>query len=395
MIGLFNIEPEEVVEAFRGSLVGLIFDLAGLGAGFILFAYLSAVESAAPYLLIFYPSVLSIRGVINGIFSGNLATKLHLGTVKPSFRELTYDFKVLYSTIIGGTLIGSTVVYALNTAAGFAAGLLESQHILNALITVFASMDLSIILVSPITAAVAFFSFKMGFDPDKTVYPVMSTVADILVTLVYTVVIGAVASSRPMRLALALFLAAFTGFQFYIFYYFSDDRDFTRQIRECGIAIAMVSAFTSLSGIFFAQLGRHSGRREIYVVYPAVIDTVGDVGSIVGSVITTRLHLGSKLESGNVILGAWLASVVIFSVFSGVAAAASGSLSLEAFRDNARILLATNFIAVLIIVSLTLGIALVTFKKGLDPDNFVNPVVSTVADTVTTISLYTASILMF
>ncbi|NIR48321.1 MAG: hypothetical protein GWN55_04245, partial [Phycisphaerae bacterium] len=38
---------------------------------------------------------------------------------------------------------------------------------------------------SPITIAVSFLSFRRGLDPDIIVYPVISTVADVLVTLCY------------------------------------------------------------------------------------------------------------------------------------------------------------------------------------------------------------------
>jgi len=56
-------------------------------------------------------------------------------------------------------------------------------------------------------------------------------------------------------------------------------------------------------------------------------------------------------------------------------------------------LLITNLIAVFIIVISSFAIAIATFRKGLDPDNFVIPIESTLADGITTITLLAALLL--
>ena len=88
------------IETFKQSFLALAFDLGGLLAGSILVAF-SDVLSLAPWVLIIYPSIISMRGVIGGFFSGRLSTALHLGTVRPSFLNNTRNFRVLiYSTAI-------------------------------------------------------------------------------------------------------------------------------------------------------------------------------------------------------------------------------------------------------------------------------------------------------
>ena len=51
------------------------------------------------------------------------------------------------------------------------------------------------------------------------------------------------------------------------------------------------------------------------------------------------------------------------------------------------LLLITNLLAVFIIVIISFAIAMATFRKGLDPDNFVIPIESTLTDGITTIAL--------
>ena len=51
------------------------------------------------------------------------------------------------------------------------------------------------------------------------------------------------------------------------------------------------------------------------------------------------------------------------------------------------ILLITNIIAFITIVIISYAISIVMFKRGLDPDNFVIPLISTLADAITTAAI--------
>jgi cation transporter-like permease len=59
------------------------------------------------------------------------------------------------------------------------------------LINVFmATMALALIVISPLTLTVSFISFKHGLDPDIILYPIESTVADLLITSIYIAVLS-------------------------------------------------------------------------------------------------------------------------------------------------------------------------------------------------------------
>jgi cation transporter-like permease len=53
-------------------------------------------------------------------------------------------------------------------------------------------------------------------------------------------------------------------------------------------------------------------------------------------------------------------------------------------------LLATNFLAVSAMAIIAYAIAISTYRRGLDPDNFVIPIESALADSITTLSLFIA-----
>ena len=135
-------------------------------------------------------------------------------------------------------------------------------------------------------------------------------------------------------------------------------------------------------------------RPEIYIVYPALIDTMGDVGAVVGSTATTKLALGTLDPSFKAmrnhtyqIVGAWTASVVMYMAYALIGSLSQVGASSSATLRFIGLLLATNVFAAMFIICISFSVAILTFRRGLDPDNFVIPVESSLADTLTTVSL--------
>lgn len=136
-------------------------------------------------------------------------------------------------------------------------------------------------------------------------------------------------------------------------------------------------------------------RREIYTVYPAMIDTMGDVGAVVGSTATTKLALGTLRASfssirnhSNEIIGAWLASSVMFIIYSISSLTIQGLFSLSNILRFTALMLVTNLGAGAVISLVSYAVTLLTYKRGLDPDNFVIPIESSLADSITTMFLF-------
>ena len=79
------------LKTLKQSIFSLSFNLGGMLAGTLLALHLG-VFSLAPWTLAVYPGILSMRGVIGGLFSGRLSTGLHMGTVRgasPRTREIS------------------------------------------------------------------------------------------------------------------------------------------------------------------------------------------------------------------------------------------------------------------------------------------------------------------
>jgi mgtE-like transporter len=182
----------------------------------------------------------------------------------------------------------------------------------------------------------------------------------------------------------------FISFVIYILIQNIKETKFIETIKEFLLTLMFVTIIVNITG---SLLNRISGR-DIYSVYPAIIATIGGVGSIIGSTATTKLALGlikpsfsSLKEHINEIFGAWFASIVMFLSYAFLSTFISGIKNLMELIFFTSQLLMTNFFAVLIMLVVSYAIAIYTFRRGWNPDNFVIPIESSLADTVTTASI--------
>jgi len=377
------------------SLLSLAFNLGGMLAGTLL-ALFFGVFSLAPWTFVLFPGILSVRGAIGGLFSGRLSTGLHLGTVRYSYTKNTRYFYLLQHAVVILTLVSGIAIGLTTWVFGLVLWRARVADFVGILAVIVATMALSLVFVSPLTIVVSVFSFRRGLDPDVTVYPVISTVADIIVTACYVLCLSIFFSST----SLGYFIMGMLDFVFlsvvlYIIVKNVAEKEFIKTIREFLFTLIFIVFIVNLTGSLLNQIRKIVGvRPEIYIVYPALIDTTGDVGSIVGSTATTKLSLGAippsfssikqhKTEIG----GAWTASVLLFALYSITSLLSCGIATLTNLSAQTARLLITNILAVSIMVVIAYLVAIVTYRRGWDPDNFVIPIESSLADSVTTIAL--------
>jgi len=388
------INSEAFIKTFKEALIAYSFDFGGLIAGFIVASQLDVFQ-LYPWAIAVYPAVLSARGMISGLFSGRLGTALHIGTIYPRLFGNTKNFR-LFQAIIVITLETSIAMSLISVIFGSLFWGLTSTDFSDILIVVVATMTFGLIL-SVFTIGVSFVTFKKGLDPDVIEYPVMSTVADVFITICYV-----------LTLTLCLhfkYIAIFVGFfhvilVLYILSRSIREEEFVKTIKESLVTLICVAFIVNITGTVLKRISLE-GKRETYTVYPALIDMVGDVGSVVGSTATTKLALGllkpslSSMRNHTAqILSAWAASITMFLFFSVFSLAINGVLMPYSFIVFTTLLLTTNIISVTAIILISYAVSILTFKRGLDPDNFVIPIESSLADSITTIALLTALFLI-
>lgn len=384
----------------KETSIAYVFDIGGLLAGFMVASQLG-IFAKAEWVIAVYPAILSAKGVIGGLLSGRLSTALHLGTIHPRFFTNTKSFYKLLEALVVITLATSVAMSSIAIVFGTLFWGITFADFPAILSVVMATMAIGLLL-SLITIKVSFVSFKRGLDPDIVVYPIMSTVADIFITLFYIGVISLFFAGYLGSWAIAAIALAFGFLVLYILPKNMHEVNFIKTIKESMTTLLIVAFVVNVTGTVLKQISYFvAERKEVFTVYPALIDTIGDVGSVVGSTATTKLALGlltpslaSMRNHAKNIFSAWSASLMVFVIFAILSLAINGVFSLPSFLSLISVLLIANVIAVTAIVLLSYSISILTFKKGLDPDNFVIPIESSFADSITTIALLVALLLI-
>lgn len=386
---------------FRECLISFTFDFVGLLAGFVLAIFLD-IFMLAPWIITVYPAILSAKGMIAGIFAGRLGTALHIGTVYPKFIGNTRTFYKLFDAVVVVNLIISFTMSLIAMIFSFFFWGVSVGSLIEIILNVIATMALGL-TISLLTAYISFLSFRLGLDPDVIVYPIMSSTADAIITIYYALVISTFfllgGVGRAVIIAIDVLYLAFIAL---VVLRNMCEKEFIKSIKEILLTVIIVAFIVNVTGTFLGKISAIiEERREIYTIYPALIDMIGDVGSIIGSTATTRLALGlinPLLKDLKVlkehIFGSWLSSLIIFTALSATSLVLNGLLGLSYFAGLTLILMIVNFIAVPLIVIISYLVSISTFRRGLDPDNFVIPIESSLADSTATLALLLALLLI-
>jgi mgtE-like transporter len=385
---------------FKETALACLFDIGGLIAGFTIALQLGVFQ-LSPWALALYPAVVSVKGVITGLLTGRLSTALHLGTIYPKFFGNTKAFYNLVGAMVVLTLATSATISVIAIVFGSLFWGV-SVGVFPAILTVMvATLSLGL-LITLITVKFTFMSFKSSLDPDTIVYPAISTLADIIITFLYIGVLNLYFSGSVGKWAIIIFGLINVFLVLIIIPRNLREPEFLKIIKESLPTMLLVAFMVNITGTVLKGISSlANGRRQIYTVYPAIIDMMGDVGLVVGSAATTKLALGVLAPSfssikhhAKNIFSAWTASLMLFAVLGLLSLAINGVFSLQGITSLLLILLVTNIIAFSGITILTYAISILTFKRGLDPDNFVIPVGSSLADAITTIALFVALLLI-
>jgi len=381
---------------FKQTTFAYFFDVLGLLAG-LLIAYQLDIFTRTPWALALYPTLITTR-VISGLLSGRLSTALHLGTIHTRFMNNTKSFYRLIESVIVLTLTTSLAVSAISFVVGyFLWGITFTDF--SAIILVMVSTLAIGLTFMFVTIKVAFSSFKRGLDPDIVVYPIVSTAASIFITLCYLGVLELFFLHSGIG-RLAILAVGFIHVVLAVYLILKDraEAEFVKTIRESLIMLMVVAVLVTLTGTIFREIGSFAGgRREIYTIYPALINIISNVGSVVGSTANTKLALGllsptfsSVRKHGKNIASAWVASFLIFTILALISLAINQVWTFSSAFNFLAVIWVSNIIAVIGIVLISFGVAILTFKRGLNPENFVIPVEASFATVITSTALLLA-----
>ncbi len=162
---------------YREALPILVVALGGgLFAGLVLEGMLESVERF-PGLLVMVPVFLATRGNVYGALGGRISSGLHQGLINPRFERNERLINAVIASFING--IGISIVIgviswgALNVLGRPSALLVELVGIM-----LIAGVLTSFVMIGGLLLLI-FTGYKLGYDPDNLVGPIVTTLGDI------------------------------------------------------------------------------------------------------------------------------------------------------------------------------------------------------------------------
>ena len=266
------------------------FGLLDLLSGTISALVLLPMIGETPWVLSIFPILLTVRGAGNGIFSGVLTTSLHIGTIEPRFRKNTEYYYSLVASVATMSIINS-----------FIALLMIIMLFLDALIVTLAyfimllTMVLTICFSITTTSIVGFISFRRGINPDDVVYPIMSTLNDVLISLFLLLSILIIRPSDikyalKVGLAICTIIFCIIGV---VAMKFRKHSQFRKTIREGLWGVIYAVVLSSIGGYLLSSLySILLYVPEFMIILPLLMTITGNAGSIMASRYTTALNIG-------------------------------------------------------------------------------------------------------
>ncbi|QZA88062.1 magnesium transporter [Salinarchaeum sp. IM2453] len=168
---------QEMWRIYRESLPILIIALGGgLFAGLVLEELLDSV-ARFPGLLVMVPVFLATRGNVYGALGGRISSGLHQGLIKPKLEWNDRLVNAVIASFING--IGISIVIgviswgALEILGREAAALYEFVGIM-----LIAGVLTSVVMIIGLLVLI-FAGYRLGYDPDNLVGPIVTTLGDI------------------------------------------------------------------------------------------------------------------------------------------------------------------------------------------------------------------------
>ncbi|HEC96073.1 MAG TPA: hypothetical protein ENI59_00150, partial [Euryarchaeota archaeon] len=335
-----------------------------------------------------------------GSMGSRVSTALHLGYTKSSVSDPFLIFNILVSIAV------ANIPILMILAIGIFRFVFSGNYVAS-LIVIFTSGVIISLLLSISTVFIAVYTFRRGVDPDNVIGPLITSIADIItipgiVLFVWLYETHYVAIFFLFIFSIVLFIySIFSMIKYKISYTFR--REIIKVSEILGI-VCFLALIELVSGHFLESFSKEILKTGILsVLFPVILDTLGNYGSVIGARSATRYHLGAlkRPVTKDVLYDiAYLAStsilnavvmVTIALLFMGIADIRYQLGTLHGFLI---VFSLTYFLISFVVMTIAVMLAYYSGKIGLDPDNITIPTITTIADLLGSIYVATLSILI-
>ncbi len=348
----------------------------------------SSIFLLVPALIILIPPSAGLRGNVFSSLGSRLSSYLHTGRLSPSFRPSPLLNDNVLSSLLLLMLFGvvdgvaaSSIGYFLGINKNFL--LTTVNLILVAEITAFVSAGILI----PATVLLAVGSFRWGWNPDHTTIPIVTLFGDMITLPVLFAATLFVVKTNFHEKTLALFAIAVI----FAFLLTSMKSEVSKKIvLESMPILAICVALDFGSGTILGdKLDKFIATAGLLTLVPAFLEDGGAMGGILAARFSSLLHLGLLEPKARPDRDVFYT----FAVMHAVAAFMFTMVGVFGYTVNILLHIPTISLPRMVLVTLVAGqlimfiidamayyFSILSFKKGIDPDNVGIPIIASFMD---------------
>ncbi len=373
-------------ETFIALFICAIGDLI---AGILLSGMTHTLEML-PGLLVLIPGAIGMRGNIFGALGSRLGSNLHIGILTPELKKSP----ILNQNIISAMVLTVIMsIFLAFTAKGFCILLgFESISIMDfTVISVLGGIFSGAVLL-PATLLISIKSYENGWDPDNVTTPLIAASGDLFTIpsiLLAVQILLWVRNGYVETILFVIFLII--GIMGFI-YGIKRGNQLKKIIMHSTPTLFLSSLFGTTAGtILNSSFSTILSNPSILALVPLFSGESGDLVSILGARLSSGLHIGSIKSSlrptGEVLRNfaiIVILAIIIYPLIGILSYFGSLAIGVESVGLSQMVFISTA--AGLMITPLMLLIAFylntISYKKGLDPDNIVIPLSTSITDPV-------------
>ena len=392
---------EDTDSVLKESLIALSICAVGdLCAGIIL-GNMEFFLKTYPGLMVIIPGAIGMRGNIFGSFGSRLSTHLHIGTLSPEFkRSDILDENITASLILTMVLSVLLAVIAKIICIIFN---FESISLYDFVMISFIAGLFSTIIMLPITMFISLKSFEGGWDPDNITTPFIAAVGDFftLPAIILSVMTVNFIGFHPM-VKMILFVVIIIITLASLISGYTADNDVRHIVRQSTPVLFFCSILgTVAGGILNNSISTLLKNQTLLTLVPLFSGESGGLVSILGARLSSGLHSGlidpvlrpKKHTMENFIAIVTLAIVMypLIGFLAESSTLAFGNIGVG-FPQSLSISLLAGMILILIMLLVVFYISTISYRRGLDPDNIVIPLSTSLTDSISTLILIVVSL---
>jgi mgtE-like transporter len=379
-----------VGSASRLFLVGLGALLISAFAASIAGMYLGSVRGVLellPGLMVLLPPSINMRGSISGVLASRLSSSMHLGEFEVSFARDSVFGENLRASFVSTVVIAAILgVFAdiVSTLIG-----LEALNFVDFLTISVVSGVFSGLVVMAITLIVAVLSYRYGIDLDMIGAPTVTTSGDI-VTL--PILIGSalfIMGLDPFlkNILVVAVVLLLVGIVAYLWRGTEQVKIISKEIIPLLVPLAFMGTLAGMT--YTLDLDRLVTFAALLILITPFTGGCGSIGGILCSRLATGMHMGSiipdivpKKDIMPYFSTSFGYSVILFPLLALIAHFAALLLGLTSpgLPEMILISVVSGFILISTVNIIAYGTATMSFRYGLDPDNFGIPVITSAID---------------